>query len=118
MLRYVSRGECRRCAAVAGREEENISENVRCRDKGRFSKMGDSIGSNQRLACSWYMMACNTNGAVMVVRGVLMVMEYRHECRKKEKQYEEYGKLIASVHVPTVHKRKISPSNRDCQEIV
>jgi hypothetical protein len=44
------------------------------------------------------MMSRNTDGAVMVVRSVRMVMRQCYERGKKENQYEEYGNLAAPVH--------------------
>ncbi len=49
------------------------------------------------------MMTCNTDGAVVIVCLVLMVVRQRHKSGKNEKEYEKYGKLTALVHVPAMH---------------
>jgi hypothetical protein len=55
------------------------------------------------VACCGLVMAYNTDGTVVIVGRIFMVMEHRHERGKDEKEYEKYGKLTALVHVPTMH---------------
>lgn len=50
------------------------------------------------MACRGLVMAYNTNRAVVIVGRIFMVMQYCHECGKKEKQYQECGNSTATDH--------------------
>ena len=67
--------------AVALERGEYSIGNYRCgSDIYCFNKKRDTIKSISRLTCRVLMMAYKTNGAVVVVNRVIMVMEHRHEC--------------------------------------
>ncbi len=44
-------------------------------------------------------MAYEADGTIVVIRCVLMVMDRRHECGGKEKQYEKSGKVSMPDHL-------------------
>jgi hypothetical protein len=44
------------------------------------------------------MMDYKTDGAVVVVSRIFMVMEHRHEGGQQEKQYEKRGKVFMPIH--------------------
>jgi hypothetical protein len=51
------------------------------------------------------MMAYKTDGTIVIGRCVIMVMEYRHECGKQEKQYEKCSKAFMPIHIIHVEHR-------------
>lgn len=94
---------CRWGAIIQERDKNLLSNDWSGCDKCCFRKTGDAIRSNCRVAGCGQMMTCNTEGAVVIVGRVHMVVRQRHESGKDEKEYEKYGKLTALVHVPTMH---------------
>jgi hypothetical protein len=53
------------------------------------------------------MMAYKTDGAVVISRTVIVVMEYRHKCGQQENQDEKCCKAFMPIHI--IH---VEPRNR------
>lgn len=89
---------CRRCAVVAGKGKEILGKDRRGNDNGCFSEPGDPVKSNCRLGGCLLMVANKTDGAVVVVRRVNMIMGHGHERGKKEQKDEENGNTMVPAH--------------------
>jgi hypothetical protein len=102
---------CRWGAIIQERDKKNLSNDWSGRDKCCFRETGDAIRSNCRVAGCGQMVTCNTDGAVVVVGRVVMVMRQCHESGKNKKEYEEYGKFIALAHgVFSIHEPRLIPA--------
>lgn len=108
MLRYVCEELCGWGAIAPGRGEYFLS-NYRCvSDRYRFKGKRDIIKSNNRPASRELMIANKTNGAVVIVGGVVVVMGRRNKRGQQENQYKESRKAFVPVHcVPFTHKHTI-----------
>jgi hypothetical protein len=89
---------CRGTASAERKEKEIISKGRSESNKCCFGETRNAVNGNKRLACRGLVMAYNTNRAVVIVGCIFMVMQYCHECGKKEKQYQECGNSTAVDH--------------------
>ena len=88
----------RRCAIVQGTGNEIIGKNRWGSDNCCFRETGDAIKSNRPIACCGQMITCNTDGAFVVVRHIIMVVRYCHERGNKEKQNEKSSNTFVPEH--------------------
>ncbi len=80
----------------------------RC-DKCCFNEARDAVKSDWGLVGRLLMMAYKTDGTVVVICFVKMVMGHGHERGKNEQKDEENGQLIASVYgVRSKHERTLN----------
>jgi hypothetical protein len=89
---------CRGTASVERKEKEIVGKGRSGNNRGSFSETGNAVNGDERVACCGLVMAYNTDGTVVVVGRIFMVVQYGHECGKKEKQYQESGNFTAADH--------------------
>jgi hypothetical protein len=63
-----------------------------------FKKKRDAIKSNNCLACRVLMMTDKTNGAVVIVGCVVVVMGHSHKRGQQKNQYKESCKTFRPTH--------------------
>lgn len=88
----------RGCAITQGIGKEIVNKNKRGGDSCCFSETGNAVNDGERVACCGLVMAYNTDGAVVIVGRIFVVMRYCYESSKKEKQYQEYGNSTTADH--------------------
>jgi len=99
---------CRGAASAERKEKEIVGKGRSGSNKCCFSETGNAINGNERVACREQVMAYNTDGAVVIVGRIFMMMRCSQECGKKEKQYQECGNSTAVDHsLPFTHKQRL-----------
>jgi len=63
-----------------------------------FYETGNNITRNRPLAGCEQMITCNTDGAVVVVRRILMLVRYYRKSRHKKKQNEKNSNWFVPDH--------------------
>jgi hypothetical protein len=80
---------CRGAASAERKEKEIVGKDRSGGNKCCFGEERAAVNGNERVACCGLVMAYNTDGAVVIVGRIFMVVRYCHESSKKEKQYQE-----------------------------
>jgi hypothetical protein len=89
---------CRGAASAERKEKEIVGKGRSESDKCCFDETGDAVNGSERVARCGLVMACNADGAVVVVSRIFMVVRCHRECGKKEKQYQERGNSTTADH--------------------
>jgi hypothetical protein len=67
-------------------------------DNRCFGETGNTIKSNRPLTGCGQMITCNTDGAIVVVRRIFMVVRYYHERGNQKKQNEKNCNALVPEH--------------------
>jgi hypothetical protein len=80
------------------KEKEIIGKRRSGSNKCCFGKTGHAVKGSERVARCRLVMAYNTDGAIVIVCRIFMVMRYSYESSKKEKQYQECRNSATADH--------------------
>jgi hypothetical protein len=94
ICRYLNRGG----AIFQGIGRENNGKYRGWNNNRCFGETGNTIKSNRPLTGCGQMITCNTDGAIVVVRRIFMVVRYYHERGNQKKQNEKNCNALVPEH--------------------